>query len=115
MRSDSDETENREEIVGRERSGESILFKLILNMLNEINYMQKNKLTAKNKIKTWMIVVLLIFGGVIGGIIAALVDAFFLQKHINSVWVRFGIMFIIAIVVISFVVFFVYPYFGIAP
>ncbi len=49
-----------------------------------------------NKISGWMIFVIIIFGSILGGIIAALVDAFILQKRIDSVWSRFGIMLIIA-------------------
>ncbi len=45
-----------------------------------------------------MVIVVIIFGSILGGIIASLVDVFLLQKRIDSTWGRFGIMFVIAFV-----------------
>ena len=56
---------------------------------------------SNGKVKTWMLVIVIILGSIIGGIIASLLDVALFQKYIKRVWTRFGIMLAIAIVISS--------------
>ena len=61
---------------------------------------------SNGKVKTWMVVIIIILGSIIGGIIASLLDVALFQKYIKSIWARFGIMLAIAIVISIIIYFF---------
>ena len=62
-----------------------------------------DKLITPNKTRNWMLIVVIILGGILSGIVAYFLDAFVIKKHIKSIWSRFAIMLVIAISLVIFV------------